>query len=192
MFCRKLLPEFCCLVLLGTVWVCGCAPSAAREPAGNVAIAAPAQPSDGRYLCDDVMAALLRHSIETCDRELGPSGTDKELKWVFWDIERDLRGVQALMDATFAAEALKHPRAHQDLFLCDLIAMAVRTCKSQDHVETTTEDRRNALRGIREVLISTRKLLQVHYSVGGLKWPDDSADVSPEAAPLLSGARRAP
>jgi len=129
---------------------------------------------DSKVLCDKVLAQLLAHGIAVCDREIGPTATERGRIEAFGDIKRDIEGMRGLLDATYAARAIEHFRASKDPVLESMIASGLMECDRQIRSEESSEERRAALIGMRRLIVGLRDLLKKYYSTAGLLWPEDN------------------
>jgi len=158
---------------LSSICACGCgAPAMMASQEGTPSEARTmGADNDTMVLCDEVLAKLIAHSIAICEREAGPSGTDRGREQAFGYVRRDLEGIQGLLDATYAARALEHPFAQKDWLLQHIIVTGIHECERQMRSDATAEDRRAALRCIRGLIVSVRDVLKAYYTGVGLQWP---------------------
>lgn len=161
---------------LSLVCACGCGAPATMASQEGTPSAARTMGADcgARVLCDEVLVKLIAHSIAICEREAGPSGTDQGREWAFWHVRHDLEGIQGLLDATYAARALENPFfVHKDLQLQRIIVAGIHECERQIRSDAPAEHRREALIGMRGLIVAVQDLLKAYYTAAGLQWPDD-------------------
>jgi len=180
-----------CLALSLTC-ACGCGlPAVMASPEGR-----PSAPRkmgtdyDARFLCDELLAKLIAHSISICECDSGPWATDKGREWAFWQVKRDLEGIQGLVDATYAARALQHPLASKDAVLQDILVSGIQECERRIRSDGPAEDRRVALICLRDIIVATRDLMKAYYTAAGLQWPDVSDTGTGQAGPSRASAGR--
>lgn len=162
--------------------VCGCGADNAGRATGT--------DYEARFVCDELLAKLIAHAIAICERESGPSGTDKGREWAFRYVKRDLEGIQGLVDATHAARAMRHPFAGSDAVLENSLSSGIRECERQIRSDGSPEDRRVALNGVRSTIVAARDLMKAYYTAAGLQWPDVSDTGTGQAGPSRASAGR--